>query len=71
MRCRVDCCTGTDVSGGACLLCLQDSSLKYYTLQLLGAFGKLRKATMCSVLSVCPSVRVGQLGSHRTDFHEI
>ena len=37
----------------------------------LGAFAKLRKATISSVMSVCPSVRMEQLGSHWTDFHEI
>ena len=39
------------------------------------AFPKLRKATVSFVpsvrLSVCPSVRVEQLRSHWTDFHEI
>ena len=37
----------------------------------LGAFAKLRKATIDLVMSVCPSVRMEQLGSHWTDFHEI
>jgi hypothetical protein len=36
----------------------------------LGAFAKLRKATVSFVMSVRPSVLVGQLGSHWTDFHE-
>ena len=36
-----------------------------------GAFGKLRKATISFVISVRPSVRVEQLGSHYTDFYEI
>jgi len=31
----------------------------------------LRKATIGFVISVCPSVRVEQLGSHWTNFHEI
>jgi len=39
----------------------------------LGAFAKLRKATI--VMSVCPSVRpslrMKKLGSHWTEFHEI
>ena len=30
----------------------------------LGAFAKLRKATISFVMSVCPSVLVEQLGSH-------
>jgi hypothetical protein len=42
---------------------------------LLGAFAKLRKATISFIvsvcLSVCPSVRMKQLGSNLTDFHEI
>jgi hypothetical protein len=41
----------------------------------LGAFARLKKATiryvMSVYLSVCPSVRMEQLGSHSTDFHEI
>ena len=37
----------------------------------LGAFVKLRKATISFVMSVRPSVRLEQLGSHWTDFHEI
>jgi len=38
---------------------------------LLGAFAKLRKAIICFVMSVCPSVRMEQLGSHWKDFNEI
>jgi hypothetical protein len=37
----------------------------------LGAFAKLRKATIRFVMSVRPSVLMEQLGSHWTDFHEI
>ena len=37
----------------------------------LGAFAKLRKATISFVMSVRPSVRLEQLGSHWRDFHEI
>jgi hypothetical protein len=38
----------------------------------LGAFAKLRKATISfDCLSVSPSVRIEKLGSHWTDFHEI
>jgi len=36
-----------------------------------GAFAKLRKATIIFAMSVRLSVRVEQLGSHWTDFHEI
>jgi hypothetical protein len=32
---------------------------------------KLRKANISFVISVCPSFRMEQLGSHRTDFYEI
>jgi hypothetical protein len=37
----------------------------------LGAFAKLRKATISFVMFVRPSFRVQHLGSHWTDFHEI
>ena len=40
-------------------------------LQFLGAFSKLRKATVSFVMSVCPSVRMEQLVFHWTDFYEI
>jgi len=36
-----------------------------------GAFEKLQKATTSFVMSVRPSVRMEQLGSHWTDFNEI
>jgi len=36
----------------------------------LGAFAKLRKPTI-SFMSVRPSVRMEQLGSHWKDFHEM
>ena len=41
--------------------------------RFLGAFAKLRKATVSFVISVRVrlSVRIEQLGSHWTDFHEI
>jgi hypothetical protein len=42
-----------------------------YTLSLLDAFAKLRKATASFVMSVRPSVRMGQLNSQWTDFREI
>jgi hypothetical protein len=45
------------------------------TKRYLGAGAKLRKATISFVMSlsplVCPSVRMKQLCSHRTNFHEI
>ena len=37
----------------------------------VGAFTKLRKANISFVMSVCPTVRMEQLGSHWTDFREI
>jgi hypothetical protein len=44
-------------------------------VSFLGAFAKLRKATISFVMSdclpVCPSVRMEQLGSQQTDFDEI
>jgi len=50
---------------------LFDPMLCYF----LGPFAKLRKATinfvMSAHLSVRPSVHMEQLGSQRTDFHEI
>jgi len=36
----------------------------------LGAFAKLRKATNSFVMSVRPSVRMEQLGSHWKELHE-
>ena len=41
----------------------------------LGAFSKLQKrllasSCLCDRPSVCPSVPIEQLGSHRTDFNE-
>jgi hypothetical protein len=43
-----------------------------YTFSVfVGAFAKLLKATINSVMSVRPSVRMEQLGSHRKDFNEI
>ena len=36
-----------------------------------GAFTKLHRATVSFVMSVWPSIRMEQHGSHGTDFHEI
>jgi len=41
------------------------------TRVFLGAFAKLRKATVSYVMSAHPSVCMEQLGSHWTDFYEI
>jgi len=42
---------------------------------ILGAFAKLRKSTISFVMSVSlsvrPSIRMEQLGSHWSDFHDI
>jgi hypothetical protein len=40
-------------------------------VELLGAFAKLRTATISFVAFVCPSIRMQQVGSHWRDFHEI
>jgi hypothetical protein len=40
-------------------------------ISFLGALAKLRKETIGFVMSVRPSVRMEQLGSDWTDFHEI
>jgi hypothetical protein len=37
-------------------------------MTLLGAFPKLRKATISFVMTVRPSIRMAQLGSHWEDF---
>jgi hypothetical protein len=52
-------------------LCVFYSSCLLRSLTFLGAFAKLRKATVSFVMSVRLSVRMEQLGSHWTDFHEI
>jgi hypothetical protein len=44
-----------------------DWGIKYPKV-FLGDFAKLRKATISFVMSVCPSVRMEQPGSHWTDF---
>ena len=36
----------------------------------LGAVAKVQKAPVIFFMSVCPSVRMEQLGSHGTDFHK-
>jgi hypothetical protein len=47
----------------------------YLEIPSLGAYAKLRRATISSVMSVCPSVRlpirVEHLASQWTDFHDI
>jgi hypothetical protein len=46
-------------------------NIAYECIQFLVTFVKLRKAALGFVISVCPSVRMQQLGSHWTDLHEI
>jgi hypothetical protein len=47
------------------------SSFHHHPPQLCsGSFANLQKETIIFVLSVRPSVRMEQLGSHWTDFHE-
>jgi hypothetical protein len=45
----------------------------FFTDLFLGAFANFRKAAVSFIMSVCLclSVRIEQLSSHRTDFHEI
>ena len=52
-------------------LCVWAVGLTETSNTFLGAFAKLHKATISFVMSVCSSVRIEQLGSHWTDFHEI
>jgi type I site-specific restriction-modification system R (restriction) subunit len=40
-------------------------------VSFLGAFAKLRKATNSFAMSASLSIRMEQLDSHWTDFHEI
>jgi hypothetical protein len=42
-----------------------------FNLALLGAFARLQKANIGFVVSLCLSVRMGQLGSNWTGFHAI
>jgi hypothetical protein len=55
------------------IVCLQAAVVSCAVF--FGTFAKLRKTTISFVmsahLSVCPSVRMEQLGSHWTKFHEI
>ena len=43
----------------------------YVLCPFLGAFAKLRKATISYVISVCPSVRMEQLSSYMADVHKL
>jgi len=52
-------------------LSAKDRNLKFVLDMFLCAFVQFREATISFVLSVRPSTRIEQLGSHWTDFHEI
>jgi hypothetical protein len=39
-----------------------------FVQRILGAFAKFKKVNINIVMSVCPSIRMEQLGSHRKDF---
>jgi hypothetical protein len=56
-------CTFSSVSRKKYLLFLE-----FEIPNFLGAFAKLRKATISFVMFVCPSMRMEQLGVHWTDF---
>jgi len=45
--------------------------MKHTRVIFLGVFAKLQKAATSLVMSVCPSVRMEQLGSHCTEFREV
>jgi len=46
-------------------------SLNLNSLEFLNAFAEFREATICFVMSVLSSNRMGKFGSHWTEFHEI
>ena len=52
-------------------LLANDPCLKMLIAGVLGAFARWRRANVSFVISVCPSLRIEQLGSHWTDIHEI
>jgi len=58
-----------------CFECISEQTaiISIYCINwlVLGAFRKFRRATISFVMYVCLSERMEQLGSHRTDFHEI
>jgi hypothetical protein len=50
---------------------MEMATVNYFFIQVLSAFAKMRKATISFVMLVRLCVRMGQLGSHRMDFHDI
>jgi hypothetical protein len=55
-----------------CLVFITEKECVYCAVRtkVLGVFAKLRKPTTSSLMSVRPSVRMEQLCSHWTDFHD-
>jgi len=51
--------------------CFRMTFLMFYGEKFSGAFAKFRKATISFVMSVSPSFRMEQLGSHWVNFYEI
>jgi len=51
-------------------MCNKDVVVAFFGT-VLGVLTKLREVTISFVVFVCPSVRMEQLCSHWTDFHEI
>jgi len=49
---------------------METATVSYFVIQVLGAFAKMRKATINFVMLVRLYVYMGQLGFHRTDFHD-
>jgi hypothetical protein len=54
-----------------CVCLLHVGMVEQLTYLFLGTFSKLRKTTISFVVSVSPTIRMEQLGSHWTDCHEI
>jgi len=66
---------GSDVANNYGWTSIIESNISDWYVLFLGPFAKLRKAAISFIMSVCmsvrPSVRMEQLGSRWTDFHEI
>jgi hypothetical protein len=53
------------------MVCLSDDLVGIYIVPFLGVFAEVQKMNINFVMSVRPSVRLEQLGSHWMDFDEI
>jgi hypothetical protein len=53
----------------ACSTNHQDLFIYLFVVQFLEAVTKLQKATISFIMSVCPSVRMEQIGSQWADFY--